>query len=145
MSAVRVLTDGYCDAKVLLKAIGRTERLKLPCPRLQLTWATTDGEWRYRVCIYTMVIPLQKYDIRSEGKDGKCGVHKECHAILGLTRSDCGEPVNPAREGIVDTPYRDGAHARFDSQAFGGLPIYAVCEKTVTKIEPPNDEQKGAQ
>lgn len=118
-------------------ALIATEKLKLPSPRLQFTWVAETDDWHDKSCLYSLVIPLAHLDIRAEGKDGKHGVFKEHHALIGCTRSNGGarRPVFPNPER-VDTPFRDGAHAHWDSAALHNLPIYAVCEKTVTKIEP---------
>lgn len=89
----------------------------LPAPRLQLRW--TQDEWE-RLCHYELVIPLGEHDIRNDAKTGY-GVIE-----LGRTRSRGGSTPWEAGQREWRMPYRDGAHARWDSAAFGGLPIYVL-------------------
>ena len=112
---------------------------KLPAPRLELKWQQArKGDWYNRVCVYSLILPLTKYDIRREGKNGK-RVRSTIKLEIGRTNVQGGRNEPPIYEGKVSTPFRDGAHAHWDSDALGGIPIYAVCEKTVTKIERNNE------
>ena len=109
------------------------EKHKLPAPRLQFTWRPLTEDWGKRECLYSVVIPLQAHDIRRERGDDP-DARSEWHAVLGITVVDGGgRPVLP--NGEVNTPYRDGAHAIWDNEHLGNLPIYAVCGKYVHKIK----------
>jgi len=101
---------------------------KLPCPRLELLWNKQEG---IRTCIYTLVIPLRESDLRRENSKGK-DVRDVLKLKIGKTIVDGGVSV---REGVVETPYRDGCHALWDSKALG-IPAYAVCGDTFTLIKP---------
>jgi hypothetical protein len=108
---------------------------KLPAPRLELKWKqATKGYWYNRVCIYSLILPLTKYDIRREGKNGK-RVRSTIALEIGRTNVQGGRNEPPIYNGKVSTPFRDGAHAQWDSESLGNIPIYAVCGKDVTKIE----------
>ncbi len=108
----------------------------LPAPRLQLRWATPSkkdqddfgfvqasnpepGEHRRWICHYEIVLPLREHDIRREDADGQ-NVRSEL-AIL-INRSSRGTTETCPK----DTPYRDGAHAKWDSGVLGGLPVYVI-------------------
>ena len=100
---------------------------KLPCPRFELRWKEVEpvkGDMGGRgwECEYALVIPLGQYDIRHTDAEGN---PTELRAELGKTRRyGGGEPVH---DGVVDVPYRDGAHARWDKAALGTkAPIVAV-------------------
>jgi hypothetical protein len=99
---------------------------KLPAPRLELLWNKQDG---IRTCTYSLVIPLQKSDLRRENSKGK-DVRNTYKLKIGKTKVDGGVSV---QDGIVATPYRDGCHALWDSHALK-LPIYAVCGETFTQV-----------
>lgn len=110
---------------------------EMPAPRLELRWTDegapftngTDNFYTYTVvCIYSLVIALGEHDIRgeSEGERGEPLPQRREKAIeLGRTFST-NSAINRLKDGWIDTPYRDGAHARWDSEQLGGLPIYAV-------------------
>jgi len=117
----------------------------LPLPRLQLRWsdkpvskretANDDRESRklskrlglphYEEqkwdCFYELILPVDRYDIRNE--------HYEVGFIIvpisWVRRGNTGK--NPPCEwSPTDTPYRDGAHAYWDSKALNWLPIFVV-------------------
>lgn len=116
-------------------ALKESEKLNLPAPRLQLTWFDLSGDWSERACAYSIVIPLDKYDIRAEDDEGRHGVNKETHGNLGLTMVS-GGALNPAkRVGGPDSPFRDGAHSLWDSRALGSIPIYVVCGNAYRRLE----------
>lgn len=114
-----------------------TDGLGLPTPRLQFTWLPLNDTWTAKECLYTLVLPLRKLDIRSEDENGK-SVKREFHCRIGMTTSTGGR--RPVFDERVDTPFRDGAHARWDSEVLGGLPIYAVCEDAATRLGSPNEK-----
>lgn len=108
-----------------------TQELGMPAPRLQFTWIAESEDWSHKSCIYTLVLPLRKLDIRRESENGQ-KVRREWHAELGTTMSTGGK--RPVFDGRVDSPFRDGAHAQWDSEILGGLTVYAVCGEDFTKL-----------
>jgi len=121
------------------KKLRDSEKLKLPCPRLQLTWVSKGENWSESRCYYTVVIPLGDIDIRGNDEDGNIGVHRECHAVIGAT--DIIGGGKPENKGRVRTPFRDGAHILWDSKAMN-LPAYAVCDGVSMDVIAENIEQK---
>lgn len=102
----------------------------LPCPRLELRWSRTDDaryEWK---CVYALVIPLSEYDIRAENEQS------EYFVPINTTKASIGRG-SPIYDGKVETPYRDGCHAKWDRAALGlpNLPIVAACGDVFTVIE----------
>ena len=77
-------------------------------------------------------VTLPPYDLRRENSKGK-DVRNVLKLKIGKTQVDGG--VSVREDGTVETPYRDGAHALWDSKALK-LPIYAVCGDTFTLIKP---------
>lgn len=104
-------------------------------PRLELRWGKVGPTWENRECSYNLVIPLGPYDCRREDREGRSV--RTCQTVeLGKTVVTGGRsPLYDAEEAI-DTPFRDGAHAKWDSAALGGLPIYAVCSGMAMLVEP---------
>lgn len=99
--------------------------MKLPLPRLQITWERVKGD-EYRVA-YDLFVPLDEYDIRNEEKLG----------YLKLSMSG-GTKVTSSRgpilqDGVLDAPFRDGAHAGWDSVALG-VPAFVVYGDTVRRM-----------
>lgn len=113
--------------------------MNLPAPRLQLRWRKpTENElsndsigfmnthrWS---CDYELVIPLGEHDIRRESGP-------ELVAKLGTTFTSSGRDEPPDY-----APFRDGAHAKWDSEALGGLPVYVICMDGTAKLQPENSE-----
>lgn len=111
---------------------------ELPAPRLQLRWVVADpdeGPWfadeRFWECHYELVLPLDHGDIRREiWKDGEqVGERSELVvAIKQPTRRGGSRDPCVLGDGTLyaDTPFRDGAHARWDAALLGGLPIYVI-------------------
>lgn len=105
----------------------------MPCPRLELRWVKDGDSWVARECIYSLVIPLGEFDIRSTDAEGR---PRELSVEMSRTRVAGGDGSPPIYEGKVDTPFRDGAHAEWDCEALGGhLPIVAVCGDVATLVE----------
>lgn len=130
--------DEYWTRPHWEKALRDTEALKLPTPRLQLTWVDDGDNWQYKSCLYSLVIPLRELDIRAECDERgvrKTGVRKEHHALIGATTLTGGGGAPVRDNGEIYSPYRDGAHAKWDSDALGGLPIYVVCNGQFNVIE----------
>ena len=118
--------------------------LSLPAPRLQLRWVeaepNNDGfDW---ACHYELVLPLRKHDIRREVYDDDgvmTGKVSELVAPLdGPSRRGGGGTPCEARDGTryFDPPFRDGAHAKWDSEALGGLPIYVIAPDGTAFAQP---------
>jgi hypothetical protein len=102
---------------------------KLPCPRFEFLWEKDgNNSWRNRTCTYYLVIPLSEFDIRREDCDGN-KVREELKIEVGKTTVEGGSGRAPIYEdGTVETPFRDGAHARWDKKSLGvNFPIIAVC------------------
>jgi hypothetical protein len=99
----------------------------LPVPRLELRWVKTGKTWQCRECAYSLVLPLDEFDIRREGKDGK-KVRSEICIEIGRTKVSGGRGQGPIWDAkYIDTPYRDGAHSLWDAKHLGNLPVYVVC------------------
>ena len=113
------------------------EENQLPCPRLEFRWeriAESDepGAWNWK-CTYSLVLPLQEWDIRSTDVEGN---PREKFLEIGVTRSNIQNNYSPVRDGIVDAPFRDGTHIQLDNESLGGhLPMIAICGDAVTVIE----------
>ena len=101
----------------------------MAAPRLELLWDKQEGT---RICTYSLVLPLRKGDIRRENSRGK-DVRDVLKLKVGKTRVEGG--VSVREDGTVDTPFRDGVHALWDSRRLK-LPIYAVCGGSYTLIKP---------
>lgn len=99
----------------------------MPAPRLELRWVRIKG-WSHRKCFYNLVLPLKESDIRREDKDGN-KVWNELTVQINQTEVT-GSPLSPINDqrGYIETPFRDGMHAIWDSKALGGLPVYAVAD-----------------
>lgn len=107
----------------------------LPVPRLQFRWEE-DGEY----CHYELVLRLSEWDIRREKGGEETEKRSRNMAVpLGLTRVGGGRPergyLRDDGSFEVDTPYRDGNHARWDGEQLG-LPIYAIFGDRISKVEP---------
>lgn len=109
-------------------------RPELVAPRLQLRWAPTapnDRAYPWE-CHYELVMPLREIDIRRDvyNEDGeKIGEVSELVVELKPpTRRYSDMTPCQAQDGscYYDEPYRDGAHAQWDAEALGGLPIYVI-------------------
>lgn len=108
------------------------QRVVMPCPRLELEWVMVGDDWRKRECIYSIVIPLDEHDIRRRDADGK-KVRNEVKAEIGRTAVSGGNGEAPIwGDGKVQRPFRDGAHAIWDSKVLGNMPVVAVCGDVFT-------------
>lgn len=105
---------------------------ELPLPRLQLTWKQTDArEWN---CSYDFLIPISGGDIRNDGPEGEVnGGPGFVAAHIGDTT--CTRSRHPFDGSALDTPFRDGAHAMWDSARLG-VPAFVVCDERAQFIEP---------
>lgn len=117
----------------------------LPLPRLQLRWApkpVANSEPKRRAdialskrvsrmmsleyqpdmawdCFYEMVLPVDRNDIRNE-------LYGAGFIIIPISWSRRTGQHPPCRNGRIDDPFRDGAHAFWDSKSLGWLPIFVV-------------------
>lgn len=117
----------------------KPKRPKLPAPRLQLRWAKDEGNargWPW-ACHYELVMPLDEHDIRREvyGEDGEV-TKKVKEFVVAMKepslRQSNHEPCSgPDGSQCCDPPYRDGAHALWDSTRLGGLPVYVIAPNGV--------------
>lgn len=124
-----------------------TQKETLPAPRLQLRWAKNndrtgsyaDCSW---ACHYELVLPLREGDIRRDQYDEAGEVVGEISELVvpikGPTgRQSAGTPtVAPDGSRYYDTPFRDGAHAKFDAEVLGNPPIYVIGPDGVAFLEP---------
>jgi hypothetical protein len=94
---------------------------KLPSPRLQFVWMFNPDEGMEYACRYELVFDLKEGDGR-----GKYDELTECVVTLGVTRRGGACPWDNQIGLESETPFRDGAHARWDSATFGGLPVYVI-------------------
>lgn len=105
---------------------------RLPVPRLQLRWLKSDDARYQWMCHYELVMPLREHDIRREVYDDEGMQTGEVdELVVPLKEPSCrsggGTPCRtPDGASYYDAPYRDGAHARWDSEALGGLPVYVI-------------------
>lgn len=104
--------------------------MEAPAPRLEFRWRKEpeDDQEREQVerngfgetyfCDYGLVMPLQEHDIRREDENGN-KTKSEAFFKFGTTAR--GATTAP-EDG--DVPYRDSAHASWDSAALSGLPVW---------------------
>lgn len=110
-----------------------TTQKKLPAPRLQLRWekSTIDQTYQWE-CHYELVIALGKHDIRAEQngpRGGRLPNLKELVVPLKPPSLRDGGHIPctwPDGTRCYDSPYRDGAHAMWDAEQLGNLPIYVI-------------------
>lgn len=109
----------------------------LPAPRLQLRWENGDRfncDW---VCHYELVFPLRPLDVRStDNGNSRFGV-----VTLGRTLMRGGGETPPWHYDDIRNrrPYRDGVHADWDAEMFGGWPVYVFGDdKREPALVPPN-------
>lgn len=110
--------------------------IELPAPRLQIRWEVNpDSESRYYeyLCHYELVMPLREHDIRREVYDdsGKM-TGKRTELVIpmgGPSKRGSDHPpctVPNSDQLCFDAPYRNGAHASWDAEALGGLPVWVI-------------------
>lgn len=122
------------------------ETQTLPSPRLQLRWTAAEPnengcQW---ACHYELVLPLKADDIRRERgslRDGTA-LPDLTELVIPVTEPTLRDSdVTPCqwRDGsrYCDFPFRNGCHARWDSAALGGLPVYVIAPDGVSfRMEP---------
>ncbi len=117
---------------------------KLPAPRLQLRWVqhTDSPRWQWE-CHYELVLALDKYDIRAEVYKGDRLLKRRLRELVvpmkpPSVRGSNGTPCTaPDGTRYCDTPYRDGAHAKWDSRQVGDLPVFCIApDGAAFEVEP---------
>jgi len=111
---------------------------KLPAPRLELVWVQKDYpedpmfNWE---CSYNIVMPLGEHDIRRERE----GLPDRDELVVNLSKTRVGlhRETGPVYPDHIDTPFRDGAHASWDSVNMRGLGVYAVCGDKAFEVSEP--------
>lgn len=100
---------------------------------LRLRWEEDANSLMTYLCHYELVIALDEIDIRREvWQDGKL-VEKRKELVVPLSeaplrRTGGGTPCINGDDGsyYYDRPYRDGAHAQWDSAKLGNIPVKVV-------------------
>lgn len=111
----------YEDAWGWMKQDTSLELENLPVPRLEIRWARELGGWGW-FAHYSLVY--------------RFFLGEYIRLPISITRQTGGGRDNaPIREGKVTIPFRDGAHIQHDMRQLN-LPGFAICEGTVTKLEP---------
>ena len=105
--------------KVSYKAPKQARPAGIPAPRLQLRWESAGDGTYDRICHYEMVFPIREHDCRNDPRTGFCVIQ------LGRTMVGGREPNWALNLGAC-TPFRDGAHAQWDSAILGDLPVYVI-------------------
>ena len=111
----------------------------LPAPRLQLRWEQNTGENRREyewLCHYELVILVDEYDVRREiyenGRELLKKLPRECAiSMKGPSLRGSSSKFPPCTSGdgkqrYVDTPFRDGAHAKWDAIQLGNPPSFVI-------------------
>lgn len=97
-------------------------------PYLRLRWVRDLMEENAFTCHYELVMPLGESDIRREvWSNGEC-ISKRDKLIIPMssnsTRRTGSVPcINEGGGYYYDAPFRDGAHAKWDSEKLGGIPV----------------------
>jgi hypothetical protein len=104
------------------------EPSSLPLPRLQITWnkKLKSKVANYHVS-YSLFLPVSKYDIRDDEHKG----FLELHMSGGTDIDTSSGPI--MQDGVLDTPFRDGAHISLDSVTLG-LPSFVVYGDVVRRL-----------
>lgn len=114
---------------------------------LQLRWEGPNGppdefgyfEW---TCHYELRIPLQAGDIRRENADGEDAFDAKVVEICSTKRTSISTPCKTeVGEYYFDAPFRDGAHALWDSKLLGNLPIVVIATNGAVIPKPENWER----
>lgn len=112
----------------------------LPMPRLELRWRKPNAKEIRRgtfgapdwACDYLLILPLQEADIRRK--------RKKDHLAVKLS---AGTTCNSTAPDAIDSPYRDGAHASWDSEALGGIPVFVIGSDGVARRKIKNEDGFG--
>jgi len=114
----------------LAKGTARVPKKDIAATHLRLRWTLGEADF---VCFYELVLALNEHDCRREQEPGPRGGRRPDlpHKVveLGETRRSAGRDpcvTYPDPHLMFDTPYRDGAHAKWDAPKLGWLPVYVV-------------------
>ena len=121
---------------------------ELPTTRLELRWRAADpnSDGYTLKCEYLLILGLDDLDIRGEqyGDDYDLLFRKRAKVLeLGGTHADGRSPLDLGAQRIR-TPFRDGAHIRWDSKRLGNLPMFVVCDGWAQQIEAAKDDASEA-
>lgn len=112
--------------------------MKLPVPRLQIVWEyVPENERDYdneRIATYELVLYEGKEslsDIRANDDDGPS--ENPVKVEMGKTKVSGGGGI--MRDGVIETPFRDGVHIMRDSIRLGDLPMYVIYGDQAQEIE----------
>ncbi|HDR9501286.1 TPA: hypothetical protein QDC06_004582 [Burkholderia cepacia] len=120
----------------------------LPAPRLQLRWMSSDEPGYGWECHYELVLPLGEHDIRGEQEDddgNRLPNLKELVVSMKgpSLRSSSGVPCTLGDGSrYYDSPYRDGAHAWWDSKLLGNPPIFVIAPDGMAFARPDYESEK---
>ncbi|MFS1518576.1 hypothetical protein V1503_19245 [Bacillus sp. SCS-151] len=90
-------------------------------PRLQIRCEHEEGDY---------IFQTWKYELVYEHFTGEIA-----KIMMGETKRESGSGEKPIGEdGLLELPYRDGAHIKHDAIMFN-MPAYAICDDTVQKID----------
>ena len=123
----------------------------LPAPRLQLRWVPSTLRQGYRwECHYELVLPLGEYDVRAEQEspDGErlpplkeLVIPMKPPSLRDSGRVPCETGTG---ERYYDDPFRDGAHASWDSKHLGNLPIFVIASDGTAFARPDREAERRA-
>lgn len=107
---------------------------EMPAPRLELRWVdkqnVRDGYVYSSECVYSLVLKLGEYDIRRESCDDEGNDLPKVDTVSILMGGTFSTGNASSRylekDDRVVSPYRDGAHAGWDTKQLGNLPVYLV-------------------
>lgn len=127
------------------KARPRRKGIKRKEAHLQFRWEPVGEikDWGMNTwcCHYELSLPLWKYDVRRENDSGKRVRSRHVVEIGNTTRTSNWNSVPCLeRDGsyYFDAPFRDRAHARWDAEVIGNLPIVCIAVDG-TVIHPPDE------
>lgn len=108
---------------------------------LELRWVRQESKqypWR---CDYNLVIGLDDNDCRCEIYKDDLLVGLRTSQVVKLGSSQHTHDKSPYLDGDreICIPFRNGAHAKWDSKKLGGIPVYAIVNDYVTLIEVDDD------
>lgn len=130
---------------------GPIDKENLPAPRLQLRWVPSMRRHEYNwECHYELVLPLGEFDIRRERYDANGEPLPSVNELVvpmkePSLRSGSGTPCTTGTgERYYDDPYRDGAHAWWDSKLIGNLPIFVIAPDGMAFARPDRETRDAA-
>ena len=127
--------DDEPDKEITERIVRKSARHDLPFPRLQLTWMRLDDyNW---FCRYDLLLKMTDSDSRGNDVDEYNGVRMLLIEMGSTTRGTEREPITG---GVLDTPYRDGAHIQWDGDLLI-LPKYVVWNDRYNTIDEISNER----